>query len=211
MKKVIQDIDKGLASYPLLQRVDDNGEIGVSGEIVLTHPDVGEYDRYSVSILLPKSYPYCLPKVVETSKKIPREADRHINTDFTLCLAVLQKEREITKNGIGFKFFLDKVLIPHLSRETYCEMNDGYEDGEYSHGVEGVWEYYEGVLSVSDKTLIVEELEKIIHSKWQGRNEPCFCSSGTKFKKCHLPKWNKIMSLGKSYVINQIEVLKQYK
>lgn len=211
MKTLIRDIDYALKTYPLLKRYEENGKWYVKGEILLIHQEIGEYDRYSVSITFPNAYPYCFPKVMETSKKIPREADRHVNSDFTLCLAVLQEEREIAKNRIDFKFFLDKVLVPHLSRETFCELNEGYKDGEYSHGAEGVWEYYEDILGITEKDLIIGELEKITNSTWQERNEICFCSSGLKFKKCHLPKWDKIMSLGKDYIVNQVEVLKKYK
>ena len=101
----------------------------VKGEIPLVHPEKGEIDRYEVLIKFPQKFPQCFPNVVETSKKIPRTADRHINEDNTLCLAVHPEERAISKNGISFKFFLDKVLVPHLARETYKERKGVYPDG----------------------------------------------------------------------------------
>lgn len=209
MNRVIKDIDQSILSYPLLKLVEEEGYVRVVGEIPLIHPEKGEFDRYEVSIRFPKSYPKCFPKVIETSKKIPREDFRHVNPDQTLCLAVEPEEEAIAKNGISFKYFLDKVLVPHLARETYREIKGEYPDGEYAHGNSGIWQFYEFTLETTDRNLIISELEKIIHSKWQGRNEQCYCGSGKKFKRCHLEKWNTIMKSGRKYVIEKLEILKK--
>jgi hypothetical protein len=132
-----------------------------------------------------------------------------VNPDQTLCLAVEPEEEAIAKNGISFKYFLDKVLVPHLARETYREIKGEYPDGEYAHGNSGIWQFYESTLKTTDRNLIISELEKIIHSKWQGRNEQCNCGSGKKFKRCHLEKWNTIMKAGRGYVIEKLEILKK--
>ena len=208
MKQLMQDIDLAIKFYPELQRIEYNGHIGVAGDITLRHGEIGEYDRYSVSISFPISYPRCFPKVVEESKKIPTIADRHVNSDNTLCLAVEPEERLICKNGITFKYFLDKVLVPHLSRETYRNLSRKYEDGEYSHGLEGLWEYFSNKLNVTDKKSIVEELQRILQGKWPGRNELCFCGSAVKFKKCHLKKWEGVMVLGNDYLQSRLAILK---
>jgi hypothetical protein len=209
MNKVIKDIDQSILSYPLLIRVEVEGYIRVVGEIPLIHPKKGEFDRYEVSILFPQSYPKCFPKVIETSKKIPREDIRHVNPDHTLCLAVEPEEKAIVKNGISFKYFLDKVLVPHLARETFREISGAYPDGEYAHGTSGIWQFYESTLETTDRKQIISELEEIIYSKWQERNEPCNCGSGQKFKRCHLEKWNTIMKSGKNYIIEKLEQLKK--
>lgn len=208
MNKIIKDIDQAVLFYPLLKRVEEEGFVRVVGEIPLIHPEKGEFDRYEVSIRFPQSYPKCFPKVIETSEKIPKKDFRHVNPDQTLCLAVEPEEKAITKNGISFKFFLDKVLIPHLARETFREINEAYPDGEYAHGNSGIWEFYESALEATDRKLIISELEEIIYSKWQGRNELCKCDSGQKFKRCHLGKWNKIMKSGRDYLIEKLEQLK---
>ncbi len=208
MNKVIKDIDQALLSYPLLKRVEEEGFVRVIGWIPLLHPEQGEFDRYNVSIRFPDIYPRCFPKVIETSKKIPRKDFRHVNPDQTLCLAVEPEEKAIVKNGIRFKYFLDKVLVPHLARETFREINEAYPDGEYAHGSNGVWEFYESVLEVKNRSLIISELESIIFSKWQSRNERCNCGSGKKFKKCHLEKWNRIMKSGREYILEKIKELK---
>lgn len=209
MKQLIQDINLALKFYHKLERKESNGRIGVTGEIVLEHPEIGEYDRYSVSIFFPKGYPKAFPRVIEESEKIPRIADRHVNTDNTLCLAVDPEEKLICKNGITFKYFLDKVLVPHLSRETYRRLSGKYEDGEYSHGIEGLWEFFFTRLETKDKEVVVIELERMLQkNRPPGRNTLCFCGSKMKFKKCHLKKWRDLMPLGDSYLRDQLVILK---
>lgn len=210
VKQHIQDIDLALKFYPELDLKESNGQIRVAGNIVLKHPEIGEYDKYSVSIDFPNGYPKQFPRVTEESKRIPRIPDRHVNTDNTLCLAVEPEEKLICKNGITFKYFLDKVLVPHLSRETYRSLSGKYEDGEYSHGVEGLWEFFSYKLKTTDKKAVVDELERMLQrSRWPGRNAQCFCGSEMKFKKCHLKKWREVMVLGDDYLRSRLVMLKK--
>lgn len=208
MNKLIKDIDNALATYPTLKKVTEGVFIRVKGEIPLIHPEKGEFDQYKVLIKFTKNYPKCFPKVIETSEKIPRKDFRHVNHDNTLCFAVEPEEQVICKNGITFKFFLDKVLVPHLARETYRESKGFYPDGEYEHGYNGIWQYYESILDKKDKQSIIIELEQVVNSTWPKRNDKCSCGSGKKFKKCHHSKWLKVLKTGKPYLQNQIQILK---
>ncbi|GAB5566134.1 MAG: hypothetical protein Wins2KO_31970 [Winogradskyella sp.] len=208
MSTITKNIDRALVDYHLLSRVVEDGFIRVKGFIPLIHPKIGEIDRYEVLIKFPKDYPKCFPKVIETSNKIPRIPNRHVNPDNTLCLAVEPEEKALTKNGISFKYFLDRILIPHLARETYRESKGVYPDGEYAHGYDGIWEYYKSILKESDKLTIIRELEQIVNSNWPERNQKCFCGSGNKFKKCHLDSWTEILKSGKDYIKKQIQILK---
>jgi hypothetical protein len=208
MNKFQKDIQKALEFYPFLQIDDSSQFVRVVGEIILEDPDLGEFDRYSVSISVLKCYPYCFPKVIVLGDKIPKVDYRHVNPDGSLCLAVPPEERLVAKNGITFKFFLDKVLVPHLSRETYREKSGNYPDGEYEHGNAGIWQFYFQKLRKIDKTMVISELRKIRNPKWPNRNERCSCGSGKKFKQCHLETWQEIKSLGDFYLDNQIETLK---
>jgi len=207
-KYLVRDIESTFKYYPLLKIVQNDSSIRVVGEIPLIDSSYGEFDRYSVSISFPNTYPKRFPKVIETSEKIPRIADRHINNDNSLCLAVLPEELKVAKNGITFKYFLDKILVPHLSRETYYSIKKEYPNGVYGHGTEGIWQYFEDILNIRPKSALIDELKKIVYSKWVGRNENCICGSGVKFKKCHLKKWNEVIVVGREnliLIINELE------
>lgn len=205
---MLKDIDQALISYPLLERTIVNGHYAVIGEVQLVDKTKVEFDRYSVFISFPSAYPNCFPKAKETSNKIPKVASRHINYDGTLCLAVEPEEKAISKNGIKFKFFLDKILVPHLARETYREITGEYPEGEYAHGNVGIWEYYEILLGKKDRYAIIKELELIINSTWPLRNDKCSCGSEKKFKKCHQPIWLEVMKSGENYTIEKLKQLK---
>lgn len=209
MSLIIKDIDYCLKFYPKLNRVQKEDTVIVLGEIPIIHSQMGEIDRYKVLITFPKEFPNCFPKVIETSNKIPRIADRHVNCDNTLCMAVHPEELAICKNGISFKFFLDKVLVPHLARETYQEQAGNYPDGEFGHGFEGVWEYYEDILNQKNRILIINELEQIVYSNWPNRKSACPCGSGIKFKKCHHRIWSKVIRPGREYLIKILILLKK--
>lgn len=195
-KHIINDIKSALKQYPLLRLIYYNNKIIVEGEIQLLHQTYGEVDKYSVWISFPSSYPKRFPIVVETNCKIPRIPERHINIDHSLCLAVLPEELKIAKNGITFRYFLDKVLVPHLARETYYNIERKYPDGEYEHGYDGVWKYFEEMFNTSNKQSIIAEINRITNEKMLGRNEKCFCGSGLKFKKCHLQQWYDTLDIG---------------
>lgn len=206
---MLKDIDKALLNYPLLERTIINGHNAVVGEVQLHDENREEFDRYSVLISFPSAYPKCFPKVKETSNKIPRKDFRHVNPDNTLCLAVEPEELAIAKNGISFKFFLDKILVPHLARETYRGITGKYPEGEYAHGNEGIWEYYESILGKKDRYAIIKELELIVNSTWPLRNDKCSCGSEKKFKKCHQDIWLEVLKSGKSYVWGIVQILKK--
>jgi hypothetical protein len=200
-KYILDDVNKALKYYPLLRMVNNNGHIIVEGEIHLVQHPYGEVDRYNVQISFPKNYPKRFPLVIETDNKIPRIPDRHVNSDDTLCLAVLPEELKIARNGITFKYFLDKVLVPHLGRETYYNIEKIYPDGEYEHGKIGIWKYFEEIFNVTDKQFIINELKVIVnHNKMLERNVECICGSGLKFKKCHLVIWNKVLEVGRENI-----------
>ena len=209
MSVITSSIDRALKHYQRLSRVTESGYLKVKGTIPISHPKKGEIDRYTVLISFPEAFPKCFPKVVETSKKIPREADRHVNPDHTLCLAVEPEERLLTRNGVSFKYFLDKVLVPHLARETYRERTGAYPDGEYSHGDAGIWEYYEALFGLNNKQQILRELEMIAFSTRPGRNDKCFCGGEVKFKNCHLRIYDQVLKSGVDYLLEQVSNLKK--
>lgn len=194
---LLKDIRNALKHYPALELLTKKEVISVVGEIPLVHKAFGEFDRYSVSIKFPTAYPFCFPRVVETSKKIPRTLNRHVNSDKTLCFGVYQDEYRCAQGGITFKYFLDEILVPHLSRETYRSKQGTYPDGERGHGIDGLWDYYFEHTGATKKNDVLKELNLVLKiQNPPGRNELCYCGSERKFKQCHLASYNKIRMLG---------------
>ena len=75
------------------------------------------------------------------------------------------------------KEFMDEMVVPFFYRLLYI---DAHGLGaarqnlwpEYSHGDQGLQEYFSDVADIASQRL--------------GRNDPCACGSGRKYKRCHL-------------------------
>ncbi|MCC7515213.1 MAG: SEC-C domain-containing protein [Bacteroidia bacterium] len=203
------DIEKGIRKYPSLQFEMQKGLPIVKGTFIAhDKKSKTEIESYEVLIGFPQKYPYVFPLVIETSKKIPRELDRHVKSDGTLCLGNWQDELSVCKNGITFTYFLDEVLNTHLCREYVKEKTNKYPTGERSHGMEGIWEGYYEILQTTDKEKVLTELGLILNHKSIGRNAPCYCNSGKKYKACHEKVEPDILKVGRNIVIGIMGALK---
>ena len=122
------------------------------------------------------------PIVYETgkrSKKISIEqglamADLHFNTDNSCCLGI---NLDPLSSRITIQDFLHELVIPFFYRLAYVDrfgLQAARGDlwGEYSHGQNGLHEYVYEMLKIKNLNV--------------GRNEPCPCGKGKKYKRCHL-------------------------
>ncbi len=82
--------------------------------------------------------------------------------------------------------------LEELTDETTLHFDIDYEKLLYNmHDAKAAWLFnlpeWEQVLSAEDRERIVKEFRKdhIAHSEKIGRNDPCPCGSGKKYKKCH--------------------------
>lgn len=203
------DIERGIKKYPSLQFEVQEGFPIVKGTFIAQDKkSKTEIESYDVLIGFPKKYPYAFPLVIETSNKIPRELDRHVKANNTLCFGNWQDEIGVCKNGITFTYFLDEILNTHLCREYVKEKTKEYPTGERSHDIEGIWEGYYDILKTTDKKEVLNELDLILNHRPLGRNAPCYCNGGKKYKACHEKIEPEILKIGRNTVIGIMGVLK---
>ena len=69
------------AKYPTLHAFIVDGQCRIRGTFAAVEPD-----RYALDIALPGNYPHAMPSVWETGGRIPREIDRHVLVESSLCL-----------------------------------------------------------------------------------------------------------------------------
>lgn len=181
------DIRIGLKKYPnLTLRIEKDTFIVQGNWLAIDRKNNVEIALYEVIISFDTKYPNCFPKVWEISNKIPKDLDRHIKKDGTLCFANPQDELRVCKTGITFVWFLENILNTHLVREYYREMEGEYPTGERSHGNEGIWEGYYEIFLTKNKAEILKQLEIILQAKSWARNAKCYCNtSEKKYKSCH--------------------------
>jgi hypothetical protein len=210
MFKLRKDIEQGLKKYPSLYFDTYKEAITVEGTFTAYDKVSGiEIENYEIKIVFPQSYPYRFPIVEETSRKIPRDISRHVKGDGTLCLANPQDELNVCSRGITFTWFLDEILNTHLCREYAREKTKKYPTGERSHGNEGIWEGYYDILHTTDKETVLKEVDMILNHGPIGRNDPCYCDSGKKYKACHDKIEPQILGTGKNFATDLLELLKK--
>lgn len=210
MNSLNDDIIKALKKYPLLKLEISEGITFVKGIFsARNNAKKIEIESYEVLITFPNNYPYAFPVVTETSMKIPRNLDRHVKSDGTLCLSNWQDELKACKNGITFTSFLDEILNTHLCREFVKEKTTIYPTGERSHDMEGIWEGYYDILHTTDKITILKELDLILNHSRIGRNTPCYCDNGKKYKVCHEKIELEITGIGKTKARKIVDELKK--
>lgn len=121
------------------------------------------------------------PKVFEVGGKYRRISEKcevpiidlHIYPDSSACCLGL-KYRD--GKQLCIEDFLHELVIPFFYRLSYTDkfgIDRAREDlwGEYSHGDKGQIEHFLEIVNI------------VRHNP--GRNDPCPCGSGKKYKKCH--------------------------
>ena len=99
--------------------------------------------------------------------------DLHLFEDGACCLGL----NFATGRNLTLERFMPELVIPFFYRLSYTDrygLSAAREDlwGEYSHGDAGVREYQDEIVQLA--------------GNHPGRNQPCPCGSGLKYKRCHL-------------------------
>ena len=136
---------------------------------------------FSIRIELESLDQNCWPKIYEVGGRHQRIAERdgidkidlHFYPDGYCCLGLqVLAERRTTRRE-----FMDELVVPFFYRLAYID-HHGIQAaqqalwGEYAHGDLGLQQYLSSLVEIANRGL--------------GRNDPCACGSGRKFKRCHL-------------------------
>jgi SEC-C motif len=158
----------------------------VEGNIQITSSQ-----NYYVLIQITSKYPHELPVVWETTGKIPKKADYHVNfnTDNSLCLVVETEQQLIARRGITIFDFIKNILEPHLAMQSHKLLYGVYPIGEFAHGQQGINQYFLQKLNLNHISEFAAELNLFLKIKQYKRNEICICGSKKKFKFCHETKF----------------------
>ncbi len=167
-----------LKKYPFLKY--DKEERAFLGYIYLN-----DYDAYHLKIDI-STFPEKFPKVFELAERIPQKADRHINSDNSLCFTTNVNEEILLKTKIvNLDTFFELILLPYLVNNSYFEEKRTYMFGEYNHHpVVAIFETYKDLLGIEDLEQIAKVLKQIANGIKFRPNDICYCGSGRKIKKC---------------------------
>jgi hypothetical protein len=180
-----KDIEILLDQFPKLESRTVEKKFIIAGEIDIFDATEIYWDSFKIELIVPFEYPYAFPKMFETSKKIPRIEDRHINQDGSCCVTVLHRELLYSRRGINLLTYVIKFAIPYFANQLFFEKEGRWAAGEYQHGNDGILQFYLEDSGVKSFDELIDILFRFDLYKKCGRNEACICGSYTKFKNCH--------------------------
>ena len=173
----------------LLFRIDEARErVFLEGDLVFT----AECDiptTVGVRIEFPWHYPQSEPIAFDRDQrfhKLPDKEliDRHLLRDGQCCLWLPPKTRWSQAKPDALRDFLLEVLV-FFDRQLIYDVTESWPGPAYDHGWRGyrefIMEEFGCEVNVTRKLF-----PSIIKRQSVGRNEPCPCGSGSKYKRCHL-------------------------
>jgi hypothetical protein len=184
----------------------NNGLPMLKGELDIIDKDGKYWESYLVEIHCVDEYPNRFPLLFEVGNKIPQIGDWHVYEDTkACCIKVLQEELLICKEGITLIGFIQYQVLPYLFNQTYRRVEGFYVNGEYSHGIFGIIEFYKLQLKVSENSEVIKYLSYIQNGIEPDRVAMCFCGSKIKYRKCHRDSFRNIIKLGQVQLRKDIE------
>ncbi|NOQ25452.1 MAG: hypothetical protein GQ564_08830 [Bacteroidales bacterium] len=193
-----------LKEHPLLKY--DQTERVFKGTLIVDDED---NDSYKVEIQLGE-FPKKFPLVWEVGERIPRKLDRHIYLNREdCCFTTLAMQQILLRKGRikTIPDFINKIVIPYFQNNSYYEINGKYKNGEYEHGIEGVFQAYQDILELNSIKITINVLIWHLKNKKLGKNEHCFCGNGKKVKDCHLYKYNDLKYINDDTIKSDLSIL----
>lgn len=182
--KLDNDIEAVLEMFPKMKLGVENKVKILLGEVDIFDGANTYVDSFSIKVIVPLRYPHEFPRLFETGNKFEHIADRHISNDGSCCVCSLQEENLVSQRGITIKSFFLIYVLPYLANQIYFDSQGKWANGDFDHGVLGIFQYYSELLKLEKITEVIEFLSVFNVTKIY-RNDDCFCGSGKKLKRCH--------------------------
>lgn len=194
----INQLEVAAAAFPSLSvAVTDDKKI-LKGTLPVVDKEGKHWEDYGIEIHCSENFPHEFPMLFETSGKIPKIADWHVYEDTLSCCVKVQPEEILRcKKGISLTEYIREEVLPYLFNQTHRRVEGYYVNGEYSHGVAGIYEFYAGSLKTGTDILLTLQLMKYISTHERpSRTSTCFCGKKEKFRHCHRNAFDKLKSIG---------------
>lgn len=140
---------------------------------------------YEIELEINASFPLSLPTVTETSNKIEKIADNHINYDGTLCLGSPIRLHMLMKNRLSLIYFFEEAVLPYLYAVTQKLKNgQSFVYGELPHGKIGLLSDFQDLFNLQTKKQIIEMLKILSSNKKIGNKSICPCGCEKRTSTC---------------------------
>lgn len=202
-------LDLVIKKYPNLKITELDGFKFLKGILEIKNDKCETVGNFSIEIKYRKEFPYRFPYLYEVGGDIPNLANWHKYQDDSCCITVYPDEILKCKDGITLLSFIENYAIPYFANQLYRLQYDKYLNGEYSHGNNGLIEFYSALFKTTDRLKWREYVNIVSLGKTlkMERNKPCFCGSGLKYKFCHDKIFYNIKRIGVNLIINDLNHL----
>lgn len=194
----LSQIEAALEAFPMLLRVISGEWEVLRGTLPIIDANGRHWEDFEIEIRASENFPNEFPHLFELSGKIPKIADWHIYEDTGAC-CVKVKPEEIIRcvRGITLKEYITEEVLPYLFNQTHRRVEGYYVNGEYAHGIVGIYEYYARILrSLGDIDRTVWLMQYIARNVRPIRTSMCFCGSAEKYRHCHRAAFEELKLLG---------------
>lgn len=197
-KLFVEQAENAIGSFPQLHLAFEGDRPMLKGMLHIVDYEGKKWDDYEVEIKATEHFPNRFPDVFETSGKIPKIGDWHINEDtLTCCLTVPPEEIIKCRSGIHLTAFLTNEVLPYFFNQTHRRVEGYYVNGEYGHGIKGLLEYYSEKLNTIGNAEETATLLYLISKKDRpDRTSFCFCGSNKKYRHCHKTAYENLKQVG---------------
>lgn len=183
----MKEIEQLMLKFPKLKEpVKKNGVSLINGHIDIIDANEYIWDTYSVLILIPNEFPTLMPELIELDRKIERDPNWHVNKHGVCCLGTDSKIHHELGDEKTLINWMDKFAVPFLANHKYKKVTGAYANGEFSHGHEGLLEFYFKLFNVTNKEEVIKQIRLILGINSLSSNQKCFCNSDKKYKRCFL-------------------------
>lgn len=190
--------------YPNLAIKEKNGKKYLKGVLDVQNKSNEVAGSFLIEVHYANGFPFRFPTLYETGGSIPNNPDWHKYNDGSCCITVEPDEKLKCKHGVSVLEFIKKYAVAFLANHIYRRATGMYKNGEYSHGLPGLEEFYVDLLKTNNKELWHTYFKRTFRNEKfdDARNKPCFCGSGKKYKNCHLQAFNTLRAIGEANVLN---------
>jgi len=169
--------------YPELIAISEDGNVIIRGSFPIVHE--GEVlDRFSIELRIPRNFPDSIPILRETSGRIPRILDRHINANGESCPLVPEEWLLLLREERTIPSFLDGPVRNFFLFQALKERGESWPWGERPHGRRGLLQSYAEMLGIAED-LVPAYLYCLSRNELKGHLD-CPCGSSKRLRSCHI-------------------------
>ena len=189
---IIDQFDELRALYSGLTLQKTNGVWNIQGQLVFIANFAEQIieDEYSIHLVVPESYPDCVPIAYETGNRIPGYFHKY--KDGNLCLGEPLAVWKTFHEQPTLLGFIQKCLIPYLYSYSYLRQFGKLPFGDLPHGEPGRIKYYKDLFNVGSEHSLFGLISILALGEYRGHIQ-CPCGSKKRLRLCHGPQVLEIM------------------